>query len=411
MENGSRWAVLIILLIGSAFFSGAETALTSVNKVRIRNMVDEGNSRAKIVWDLIEDPSKLLGTILVGNNVVNIAASALATSIAIEYFGSSGVGYATGIMTLLVLIFGEITPKSLATENAETVSLKIAPIVSFLQKILSPIVFILLQITKLFSKLFGKNEEEMPSITESELKTMIDVSQEEGVLEGEEKDMLVNVFDFKDSPLSKIMTPRTDMIAIEVDSSFKEVVEVYKEYGYSRYPVYKENRDDIVGIFSIKDVALLDENEDFHLNKFLRKPIYLFETQRATKAFEELRTKKITMGVVIDEYGGTSGIITIEDLIEEIVGDIEDEYDYDDEEIKKISDKEYIVLGSMKLDEISEELNLNIKSEEFDTIGGYIIGKFGEIPEKGDEIIDDGILYRIEEKDKNRIEKLRIKKP
>lgn len=411
MENGSRWVLLIFLLIASAFFSGAETALTSINKVRIRNMADEGNSRAKIVWNLIENPSKLLGTILVGNNVVNIAASALATSLAIERFGNTGVGYATGVMTLLVLIFGEITPKSLATENPESVSLKIAPMVLFLQKILSPIVFVLLQITKLFSKIFGKNREEMPSITENELKTMIDVSQEEGVLEGDEKEMLVNVFDFKDSPLNKIMTPRTDMIAIEIDSTFEEVVEIYKEYGYSRYPIYRENRDDIVGIFSIKDIALLDGNEDFHLNKFLRKPVYLFETQRATTAFEELRTKKITMGIVIDEYGGTSGIITIEDLIEEIVGDIEDEYDYDDEEIMKVSEGEYLVLGNMKLEELNEELDLDLESEEFDTIGGYITGRFGEIPETGEEIVDKGILYKIEEKDKNRIEKLRIKKP
>lgn len=410
MENGSRWIVLILLLMSSAFFSGAETALTSVNKMRIRNMIEEGNKRAELVWSLIEDSSKLLGTILVGNNVVNIGASALATSIAIELFGNQGVGIATGVMTLFVLIFGEITPKSLATENAESISLKIAPIISFLQKILTPIVFILLKVTDLISKLFGKNETEDPVITENEIKTILNVSHEEGVLEGEEKDMLVNVFDFQDSPLNKVMTPRPDMAAVELDSSYEDIVEIYKKYGYSRYPVFKENRDDIVGIFSMKDLVLVKDSDNFHLKDFLRKPVYLFETQRATSALEELRSKKITMGIVIDEYGGTSGIITIEDLIEEIVGEIEDEYDFDFDEITKIGEDEYIVSGSAKLEDINKELDLYLYSEEFDTIGGYITGKLGEIPETGEKIETKTASYEILEMDKNRIEKVKIKK-
>lgn len=406
------WQVfaLFILLSLSAFFSSSETALMSLSKIRLRHMVEEKIKGADIISKLLDDPSKLLGSILVGNNIVNIGASALATSLAINIWGNAGVGIATGIMTILVLIFGEITPKSLAVQNTEKTALKVARLIYFITVVLSPIVAILMSITNLIIKLFGGNTEKKNTfITEEELKTMVDVSHEEGVLEGEEKKMIYNVFEFGDSQAKDVMTPRTDMAAIEIHSTYDEIIALFKQEQFSRMPVYEDNTDNIVGILYIKDLIFFEGNKDkFNLEQLIRPPYFTYEFKGTSELFSEMRAKRTPMAIVLDEYGGTAGIVTMEDLVEEIVGDIEDEYDERDEEIQVIKEDEYVVDGSTRIDFLNEMIGTDIESEDFDSIGGFVIGILGRLPEQGENVEYTHIKFIVESIDKNRIEKLRV---
>lgn len=412
MEAGASWQlILLVMLIGmSSFFSASETALMSLSKIRIRHLVDEKVPGAEAVSKLVENPNKLLGSILVGNNIVNIGASALATSLAIQQFGNAGVGIATGFMTLLVLVFGEITPKSLAAQHSEFISLRIVGIINFFVVMFNPIVFLLLLFTNgLIRLLGGKPGRTQPFITEDELKTMVNVSHEEGVLEVEEKEMIYNVFEFGDSQVKDVMTPRTDMISLEVGVSYEKIIETFKSEQFSRIPIYQETTDNIIGILYIKDLIFKsNENSVFDIHDYMREPYFTFEFKKITELFQELRAKHIPMAIVLDEYGGTAGIVTMEDLIEEIVGDIRDEYDDHEKDIEVIKEDEYIVEGSTRIDELNEMIGINIESEDFDTIGGFIVGEFGYIPEVDETIEYDGIKFVVEEVDRNRIEKLRI---
>ncbi|OJV64992.1 MAG: hemolysin [Clostridiales bacterium 38-18] len=394
----------------SAFFSASETALMSLSKIRIRHLMEEKVKGADVVNRLVENPNKLLGSILVGNNIVNIGASALATSLAIQYAGNAGVGIATGIMTLLILIFGEITPKSLAAQHSEFISLKIAGIINFVVVFFNPVVFLLLLLTNgLIRLLGGKPAGSQPFITEDELKTIVTVSHEEGVLEVEEKQMIYNVFEFGDAQVKDVMTPRTDMISLEVGVSYEKIIETFRAEQFSRIPIYQETTDNIIGILYIKDLIFkANENNAFVIQDYMREPHFTFEFKKTTELFQELRVKRIPMAIVLDEYGGTAGIVTMEDLIEEIVGDIRDEYDDHEKDIEVIKEDEYVVEGSTRIDELNEMIGVHIESEDFDTIGGFIVGEFGYIPEVNEIIEYDGIRFVVEEVDRNRIEKLRI---
>lgn len=412
MEPGTGWQlVLLIVLIGlSAFFSSTETALTSLSKIRLRHLVDEKVKNADKVYKLVENPKKLLGAILVGNNIVNIGASALATSLAIDYFGNAGVGLATGIMTLLVLIFGEITPKSLAVQHSEQISLKIAGVVTGITVVLAPIVTVLLLITNGMIRLMGgKPVSNQPFITEEELRTMVDVSHEEGVLEVDERAMIHNVFEFGDSQVRDVMTPRPDMVALEIGSSYEKILETFKEEQFSRIPVYSETPDNVVGMMYIKDLILKPMASDtFDINDYLREPYFTFEFKKTTDLFQELRDKRLPIAIVLDEYGGTAGLITMEDLIEEIVGDIRDEYDEHETDIEVVKEDEYIVEGGTRIDEVNDMIGTSIESEDFDSIGGFVVGVFGYLPEPKEIIEFEGIKFIVEEVDRNRIEKVRI---
>ncbi|KYH28244.1 MULTISPECIES: HlyC/CorC family transporter [Clostridium] len=413
MDSDSTWQliILLILLCSSAFFSASETALMSLSKIRIRHMVDEKVKGAQLVSKLVENPGKLLSAILIGNNVVNIGASALATSIAIDYFGEKGVGIATAMMTILVLIFGEITPKSIAARNSESISLKVSGIINIITTILNPITIIFNYLTNGIVRLLGgKVEMGKPYITEEELKTMVDVSHEEGVLEVEEKQMIYNVFEFGDSQVKDVMVPRTDMVAIEVSSTYEEIMDVFKREQFSRLPIYKETTDNIIGILHVKSLVFFDNSkEKFDINKYMIKPYFTYEYKPTTELFDEMRKNRVAMTVVLDEYGGTAGIVTMEDLVEEIVGDIEDEYDNEEhDEIQVIKEDEYIVDGSAKIELVNEMIGTNIESEDFDSIGGYVIGEIGGFPKKGETIECGNIKFIIEDIDKNRIKKLKI---
>lgn len=404
--------LLIILVFLSAFFSSAETAFTAVNKLKIRHLAEEGNKKAKMTLKLIENPSKLISTLLIGNNIVNISASALATVIAIEEFGYSATAVATTILTIVVIIFGEITPKSFASQYAEKVSMAFAKPVRFLMTLLTPFVIIFYSIASGIIRLFGGSlNQGHPLITEEELKTMVDVGSEEGVFEEDEKEMLHNIFEFGDLQVKDVMVQRVDILAIDVDDTLDEVIETVQKEQFSRFPVYGEDIDDIIGILNVKDLLFLtdEDKRSFDLRKYIREPYYAYEFKRITELFKELKKTRTHISIILDEYGGTVGIVTIEDLLEEIVGEIDDEYDDDKEtDIQSVKKNEYIVSGSYRLDELNDHIGTHIESEEFDSIGGYLIGILGTFPENGEVIETDGIQFIVDEVDKNRIKKIRM---
>lgn len=389
----------------------SETALMALSKIRIRHMVDEGVKGAKLVQKLSEDPSKLLGAILIGNNIVNIGASALATSIAVKVIGPSGVGIVTVIMTILVLIFGEITPKSIAKQNSEKVSLMVSNPISIIVKVFKPLVAIFTAISSVFIKLLGGDPKATePFITEEELRTMVGVSEEEGVLEGVEKEMIFNVFEFADSQVKDVMVQRVDIVAVDVNATYEEVINVIKAEQFSRLPVYNENIDDVIGILNVKDLIMASECKDnFKVSDYMREPYYTFEFKKITELFKEMKKTRNHMAVVLDEYGGNVGIVTIEDLIEEVVGEIEDEYDDErDSDIIVVKEDEYIVDGSARLDYIGDLIGVTMESEEFDSVGGLVIGELGRFPEQNEEVKINNIKFIVEDIDKNRIKKVRI---
>ena len=410
-SNSIQIVLIIILLIGSGFFSASETALMSLSKIKMRHMEEDGVKGAKLVSTLIEDSNRLLTSILIGNNIVNIAATSITTSLFTAMLGAQGVAIATGLMTVLVLIFGEITPKTISANNPEKASLVVAKPIKFFVTILTPIVWIFNIITKVIFKLFGVDDKGVkPFITEEELKTMVNVSHEEGLLEMEEREIINNVFEFGDMQAKEAMVQRLDIVAIDMEDSYEEIIDLFKTEKLSRMPVYEETIDDIIGILNIKDIIFLsdEEIENFDIKKYMREAFFTYEFKKITQLLEEMKKDKSQMAIVVDEYGGTAGLITIEDLVEVIVGDIEDEYDEEEDEIQVISPNEFLVDGSTKISDVNEILNIELESEEFDSIGGYIIGYIRHIPEENEIIEMDNIKFNIESVDKNRIKKIRI---
>ena len=403
--------LLVVLLLGSGFFSASETSLMSLSKIRIRYMEDEGVKGAKLVGSLIEKSSDLLSSILVGNNIVNIAPTSVSTSLFINIFGDGGVAIATAVMTVLVLVFGEITPKTIAANSPEKVAVVVSKPISIIMKITKPIVWVFNLLTGIIFKIMGiDNDGVKPFITEEELKAMVNVSHEEGVLEMEEREIINNVFQFGDMQAKEAMIQRLDMVAIDIEDSYDEIIELFKSEKLSRLPVYQESIDDIVGILNIKDIIFLsdEEIENFDIKDYVREAFFTYEFKKITQLLEEMKKEKTQMAIVVDEYGGTAGLLTIEDLVEVIVGDIDDEYDEEEEEIVKINDNEYLVEGSTKISDVNEQLGINLESEEFDSIGGFIIGYLKRIPEENEIIEVEDVKFKVESIDKNRINKIRI---
>jgi putative hemolysin len=406
--------ILFLLILLSAFFSSAETAFTTVNKIRIRTLLEDGNKRAETILKVIDDSGKMLSTILIGNNLVNVSASALATSLAISFWGNAGVGIATGILTLLILVFGEITPKTLSTLYAEKIALSYASIIYGLMVILTPVIFIVNKLSLGFLKIFRIDASARNDlITENELRTIVDVSHEDGVIEKEERKMIYNVVDFGDSLAKDIMVPRIDMAFLNVNCTYSELIEIYKEEKFTRLPVYEDTTDNVIGIINVKDLLLYNPETSFNIRDFLREPYFTYEFKKTSELMMEMRKSSINFAIVLDEYGATAGLITLEDLLEEIVGEIRDEYDTDEEDlVKQINEREYIIEGSMKLDDINDILNLDITSDDYDSIGGIIIELLDHLPETGEEVTTEtGIRLVAEIVDKKRIEKVHIYLP
>jgi CBS domain containing-hemolysin-like protein len=400
--------ILIILLFLSGFFSSAETALTTVNKYTLRVMSDNGNKRARKVLKITEDSSKLISTILIGNNIVNISASALTTTLTTHLFGSKSVGIATGILTLLVLLFGEITPKTLAQLYSVKISLIYVDIISFLMLILTPVIYIVNLIANIVFHIFriDKNASAQ-KITEDELISMVNVSTEEGVIEDKEKEMITNVVDFGDSIARDIMIPRADMTIVNVDSCYEDLLKLYMEVPYTRIPIYEDSRDNIIGILHVKDLFFYKATHDitnFDVRNIKREPLYVYEYQKTNDILTHMKTNSNSIAIVLDEYGVSIGMITMEDLVEEIIGDIKDEYDSaEHNNIIKIDATHYSIDGSIKLDDLNDYFHLNIESDDYDSIGGYIIQLLDHLPSKGETATDGVISCKVTEMDKKRV--------
>ncbi|SDL13385.1 putative hemolysin [Kandleria vitulina] len=403
----------LILIMLSAFFSSAETSFMAVSKIRIKTLAEEENSRrAQLVQKLLDNNEQLLSTILVGNNLVNIAASSLTTSFVISIFGNEGIGVAlaTGFVTLMILIFGEITPKTLASNNAEKFVLAFAPIISFFRIVFMPIVFILNVFTHIMMKAFGDLSSTGPTVTQEDLKTIVNVSHEEGVLEDDERKMLHNIFAFGETEIKEIMTPRIHVEDVKDDISYDELIDFLKNCQFSRIPVYRnEDSDDIVGVLNIKDLLLADvDQEQFDIKNYMREPYFVYEFNQISDVFESMRKDHVTLAVVLDEYGVMSGIVSLEDIVEEIVGEIDDEYDQEDDDVVALADNQFLLDGSLDIDEVNEECGTSFESEEFESIGGLVLGAVGGVPEINQKVVIDNGLFVIEKIEKNRIETLRL---
>ncbi len=413
-DDAIQLGLLVILLMLSAFFSSAETSMTTVNKIKIKALADEGNKRAQTLLKIIDQSGKMLSAILIGNNVVNISMSSLATSLAIQLFGSTVVGIVTGIVTLLVLIFGEITPKTLATVHSEKLALLYSPIIWPLMKIMTPVIILIDHLSMLFLKLLHFNPKSADTaMTEQELRTLVDVSHEDGVIESEERQMIYNVFDFGDAQAKDIMVPRVDMVSVNLEDSYDEIASIFRSEKFTRLPVYENDRDNIVGIINIKDFLFFEDKEHFHASAVMYEPYFTYEYKRTSELMMEMREKSISLTIVLDEYGAAVGMITLEDLLEELVGEIRDEYDEDEKDlIQDLGHGEYLIEGSMKLDDINDALHLDLMSEDYDSLGGYIIGRLDHLPSEGEMVeTEGGLKLKVDEMDKNRIDKVHLYLP
>lgn len=410
--NGPQIAqlvILIVLLCLSAFFSSAETAFTTVNKIYMRTLAQDGNARAQRVLQITENSGKMLSAILIGNNVVNLSASSLATTLAISIFGSVGAGIATGVLTLLILIFGEISPKTIATLRADKLALKYSSVIWTLMTVLTPVIFVVNWLAQMFLHLLGvRPGEEIRSMTEEELRTIVDVGQESGVIEDKERDMIHNLFDFGDDKAKEVMVPRIDMCFIDVDSSFDEMLAIYRDSYFSRLPVYEESTDNVIGILNMKDVLAFEgERDKFSIRAIMREPFFTYEYKNTYELFMEMKENAVNLAIVLDEYGVTAGLITMEDLLEEIVGEIRDEYDTDEEEDYEIikEGEEYRVSGSMNLEDFCELIGVDYESEDSDTLGGFLLELLEHFPEVGECYeTKEGVRFQILSMDKKRIE-------
>jgi len=412
LDPNYTWQIisLVVLIALSSFFSMSETALMSLSQIRLRHMVEEEVPGAELVEKITKDPNRLLGTILIGNNVVIIGATAMATVLATDIFGNRGVGIATGIITVLVLIFGEITPKSIAKQKSESIALRVASPIGFLVIIFKPLVYIITAISSMFIRILGGDpSREKSFITHEELKTMVGVSEQEGVLENDEKEMIFNVFEFADLQVKDVMVQRVDIISVDKEVSYDAVMDVIKNEQFSRIPVYNQTIDNIIGVLNIKDLATIENlRADFNISKYIREPFYTFEFKKIVELLKEMKKTRNHIAIVLDEYGGTVGLVTIEDLVEEIVGEIEDEYDEEKNPVEFIKENEYVVEGSLRLHDISDLIGINIDSEEFDSVGGLMIEDLGRMPEEQEEVIVNNIRFIAEEIEKNRIKKVRM---
>ena len=406
--------ILFFLIILSTFFSSAETALTTVSKLRMRTLAEGGNNRATLVLDITENHSaKMLSMVLTGNNVVNISASALATSVAFQ-FGGIMVSIVTALITIIILVFAEITPKNYANLHSEKIALRYIYVVRFLMIAMTPLIFIVNGISRgLFRLLRIDPDAKTNTITEDELRTLVDVIHEDGVIETEEKEMINNVFDLGDAQAKEVMIPRVNMSFANINNTYWELIEIYKQDRYTRLPVYEETTDNIIGTINIKDLLLYDNRDNFQVKNILREAHFTYELKNISELLTEMRDASINIAIVLDEYGDTAGLITLEDILEEIVGEIRDEYDESELELfKELAPNEYLVEGSVGLDDVNDSLGIELLSDDYDSLGGYFIEHLDKLPEVGDQVItEQGIRLVVDSLDKNRVKAVHVYLP
>lgn len=395
--------IILILVAMSAFFSGSETSITSLSSIKLRQLVESNVRNAKKLEFLVENSTRTISAILIGNNIVNILGSSIATVIFVEMFGNNGVAISTVVMTLLILTFGEILPKNMAKSNSIRVALAVAPFIYIIVKILTPFTMFFGALSKLVTK--GNQDDKM---TEDDLITILNVSHEEGILENEQKEMMENIFDIAETQAKDVMTNRTSIVSIPSDSTYDEVLDIIKNNHFSRYPVVGENIDDIIGLLYVKDLLYVDK-DNFDLKNHLRQAIFQYESRPNFLLLSELKKNKMSMAVILDEYGGTSGIVTIEDIVEEIVGDIDDEYDESNNTIKQLKENVYVLEADTDLDDINERLGSNFESDEYESIGGFVVGLAGKFPKVGEVYKFENYEFTIEKATPYKLERLKMR--
>ena len=412
MDSGEvlQIGIVIGLLVLSALFSLAETAMADVSKIRIRGLAEAGDKQAQMLMKVFERHGKMINTILICDTAANLAAAILMTLLVTTHFGRQYVWAGAVPAGFLVLILGEIAPKTAAALYAEKLSLALAKPVYGLMVLFTPVLFLVEKLSNLVLLLFRINPKKKPeAITEEDLRTIVEVGHEEGVIESDEKKMIYNVFDFGDSVAKDIMVPRTDMACIDAEATYEEFMEVVREQMYTRYPVYEETTDHVIGIINIKDVLLAERRQEFCIRDYLREPYYTYEYMKTADLMVELRKTQNNIAIVLDEYGATAGLITLEDMLEEIVGEIRDEYDEDEEDfIRRLGPSEYVVEASMHLDDLNDLLGLSLESEDYDSIGGFMIGMLDHLPEQGEEVTFQNLRLVADQVDGNRIDKVHI---
>ena len=400
--------IIIVLIFLSGFFSSAETAFSTLNRVRMRNLEEEGSKKAARVNKILESYSKMLSAILIGNNIVNLTASSLTTAFVIGVCGNAYIGIGTGILTIVVLLGGEIIPKTWANLNSEKLALAYSSVIYALMKVMTPVIFIVDLLSNGILKLLHVDpNKKMDTITESELKTYVDVSHEDGQIESDERKMIYNIFEFSDTCVKDIMIPRTNMVTVNADESVNDLIKVFHESMYTRIPVYQEDKDSMIGFVNIKDlfIARISGQKNITLKSLLREAYYTYEYKKNADLLLEMREKSMNVAFVLNEYGSIVGMVTLEDLLEELVGEIRDEYDEDEKElIQKIDDRSYLIEGSMNLSDINDSIGTSLNSDDYDSIGGIIIGQLDRLPEDNESVVlADGTTLQVKGIDQNRI--------
>lgn len=414
--------ILFILVFLSAFFSSAETALTTVNRVKMRTLEEEGVKRAAIVNKILDRYSKMLNAILIGNNIVNLSASSLTTTLVIRLGFGAYIGIFTGVLTFVILLVGEIVPKTWASLNSEKIALAYSRTIYYMMKLMTPVIFIVDAIAGGILKLLHIDSSKKDTITENELKTYVDVSHEDGEIETEERELIYNVFEFSDTCAKDIMIPRVNMVTISSNGTYEELLSIFKESMYTRIPVYQEDKDSMLGFINIKDFFLANnsltsngipvpndssapDDNAVLLAPLIREAYYTYEYKKTADLLLEMREKSMNVAFVLNEYGSTVGMITLEDLLEELVGEIRDEYDEDEKElIQEIAENVYLIEGSMNLSDINDVLGTDLNSDDYDSIGGIIIGQLDRLPEDEESVtLEDGTTLQVKGIDQNRI--------
>ncbi|MBP3952880.1 hemolysin family protein [Bacillus suaedae] len=401
--------ILFVLIILSAFFSSIETAYSSANKLRLKSYADENRRGGSKALYISQNFDHALSTILIGNNLVNIAAATISAQLATELLGgSTGPLISTIVMTIVILIFGEVLPKSLAKENAESLALGVSAILLLLMKLFTPFTWLLVKLKNSLTK-FVKRSEQSPSVTEEELKEMFTISEEEGVLEQNEKELLHNTLDFNDIKVLEILTPRTDIVAIDVDMPIEEVTAILMRERFSRVPVYEKSIDNIIGVLSEREfLSQLVKKQEVDIRKIIRKPLYVIGTLGISSLLPKLQKERVHMAVVIDEFGGTSGIITLEDILEELVGEIWDEHDEKVNEAKQVGPNEYEFYGDFPLDDFARMVEMELPDSRNITLGGWIAEEFHYVPVTGEELNYEGVKLVVTKADERRVINVRV---
>lgn len=410
-----RLAVLIVLLALSGLFSGAETSLSSLNIIGIKKLKKKGVKEAKILERLLNKSSKILATILIGNNIVNIAATAIATELTLSIFtGKQATFLVTIIMTILILVFGEITPKTYSSYNAEKVAMKLGRPLEVLSVIFSPILIILNKITKIIIKSLGGNiNNNRATVSEEEIKTLVDVGEEVGIIEKQEREMIESIFEIGDIKVTEVMVPRIDIVYLEEEVSIENAIKKVIKFGYSRIPIIGESIDNVIGVIYAKDLLscyLKSNKEELNIKRLIRPAYYVPQSKKAIDLLTEMQLEKVHMAIVLDEYGGTLGLVTIEDILEEIVGDILDEYDDEKDLVDYVDENTLVVRSQISIEETNDILGENLPEDEFESLGGFVFNLIGKIPNAGDTIEYNDIIFKILEVQNRRIKKIEIKK-